>query len=233
MASPHVAGAVALFIEYYRGLRRTTRRSEPGAGQGRLPAVARDLAGNLDADGGTLGHPFDSKQGWGRMNLEAVLDPPEQRALLRRSRTSSRTRRGVVLDSLAARPGAAGADHAGLDRRAGPRPGRQHAGLEQRSRPGRRGRRPTYLGNIFGADGFSATGGAADFRNNTEGVFLPPGPEAITVRVVATNINSDGVPIVGDETDQDFALVCYNCAYAPRIGESSARRGGSSRTKSY
>ncbi|MFQ5653294.1 MAG: hypothetical protein ACE5GW_01010 [Planctomycetota bacterium] len=37
-------------------------------------AVAHDQAGHLDADGGVLGHPFDSKQGWGRMDLEAVVD---------------------------------------------------------------------------------------------------------------------------------------------------------------
>jgi len=33
--------------------------------------------------------------------------------------------------------------------------------------------------------------------------------------VQAANINSDGVPNFNDETDQDFALVCYNCAFAP------------------
>ena len=48
--------------------------------------------------------------------------------------------------------------------------------------------------------------------NNTEGVFLPPGAATtVTVRVVASNIPSDGVPNHGDDTDQDFALACYNC----------------------
>lgn len=37
--------------------------------------VAKDLAGNRDADGTILGHPFDSKQGWGRLDAAAVLDP--------------------------------------------------------------------------------------------------------------------------------------------------------------
>ena len=37
----------------------------------------------------------------------------------------------------------------------------------------------------------------------------------MTVRVVASNINSDGVPEVGDDTDQDFALACYNCYNEP------------------
>ena len=48
--------------------------------------------------------------------------------------------------------------------------------------------------------------------NNTEGVFLAPGAAgAITLRVLASNISSDGIPAVGDSTDQDFALACYNC----------------------
>jgi hypothetical protein len=50
--------------------------------------------------------------------------------------------------------------------------------------------------------------------NNTEGVFLRPGSAAsVSVHVLASNINSDGVPHQGDFTDQDFALVCYNCMY--------------------
>jgi hypothetical protein len=48
--------------------------------------------------------------------------------------------------------------------------------------------------------------------NNTEGIFLPPPlPSTATLQVLASNINSDGVPGQGDDTDQDFALVCYNC----------------------
>ena len=49
--------------------------------------------------------------------------------------------------------------------------------------------------------------------NNTEGVLIgPEAPGEYTVRVVASNINSDAIPDVGSATDQDFALVCYNCA---------------------
>ena len=33
--------------------------------------------------------------------------------------------------------------------------------------------------------------------------------------MAATDINSNGVPHFGDATDQDFALVCYNCALVP------------------
>ena len=41
----------------------------------------------------------------------------------------------------------------------------------------------------------------------------PQGAHAgsVTVEVLATDINSDALPHSGDATDQDFALVCYNC----------------------
>jgi hypothetical protein len=81
----------------------------------------------------------------------------------------------------------------------------------------------TYYGNTFGPDGWSITGGAADIKNNTEGVFLGPiPPGAATVRVVAANINSDGLPNSGDGTDQDFALVAYNAAEEPGFAISAA-----------
>jgi hypothetical protein len=34
----------------------------------------------------------------------------------------------------------------------------------------------------------------------------------MTVRVFGADISWDGIPNQGDTTDQDFALVCYNCA---------------------
>ena len=73
----------------------------------------------------------------------------------------------------------------------------------------------TYLGNWFSGR-WSTTGGTADAANNYEAVYLPAGttgPVAITV--TGANIAGNGVPNVGDGTDQDFALVCYNCLQTP------------------
>ena len=61
----------------------------------------------------------------------------------------------------------------------------------------------------------ATTGGSADTLNNAEGVFLEFPPANVTLRVLASNINSDGVPNFNDETDQDFALVCSNCLFTP------------------
>src|SRR5690606_9643077 len=73
----------------------------------------------------------------------------------------------------------------------------------------------TYLGNEFDQQ-WSVTGGSADTQNNYEAVFLPAGAASdLTITIDATNIAGDGVPANGTPTDQDFAIVCYNCARAP------------------
>ncbi len=70
----------------------------------------------------------------------------------------------------------------------------------------------TYLGNVFSGQ-WSTTGGSPDSANNYEAIFLPAGTSgAVQITVTGFNIAGDGVPNVGDATDQDFALVCYNCA---------------------
>ena len=68
-----------------------------------------------------------------------------------------------------------------------------------------------YRGNIFSGQ-WSTSGGTADTNNNYEAIFLPSGTtDPISVTVTAFNIAGDGIPNSGDDTDQDFALVCYNC----------------------
>jgi len=73
----------------------------------------------------------------------------------------------------------------------------------------------TYFGNEFSGE-WSVAGGSADAANNYEAIFLPAGTAgAIEITVTATNVAGDGVPNAGDATDQDFALVCYNCVQEP------------------
>ncbi|MCP4654680.1 MAG: S8 family serine peptidase [bacterium] len=210
MASPHVTGAVALFVEYYRDL--TGVDPSPALIKAAFLPVAHDLAGDRDADGAILGHPFDSKQGWGRLDLQAVVDPQvgvtyfdgpqlfgnsgEQWARPLIVVDPSRPLRLMLVWTDAPGHGLGGSTPA------------WNNDLDLVVEAGA----STYLGNSFAADGWSQTGGGADGRNNTEAVFLgPTAPAEVTVRVVAADINSDGVPGQGDGTDQDFALVCYNC----------------------
>ncbi|HQR38209.1 MAG TPA: S8 family serine peptidase, partial [Blastocatellia bacterium] len=79
-----------------------------------------------------------------------------------------------------------------------------------------------YRGNHFARD-VSTPGGAADSRNNVEGVWLPAGLGPMRVRVRARELGGDGIPGNGSPRDQDFALVVYNAveqpAPLPRVAE--------------
>ncbi len=224
MASPHVAGAVALFIEHYRNLvNDQSAEPSPALIKAAFLPVSRSLAGNLDADGGVLGHPFDNKQGWGRMDLEAVLtsDPIGTRYFDNPQVLDATGQEWTTTLSA-------------LDTN---QPMRMMLVWTDAHGHGLGGSTPawnndldliveangqTYYGNRIGANGFSMAGGTPDNKNNTEGVYLPAGTAAATITVRASNLNSDGIPGVGNQTDQDFALVVYNAALEPGFALSSA-----------
>jgi subtilisin family serine protease len=214
MSSPHVTGTAALLVEKWR----ISNGADPSPAmiKAELTVTAHDLAGNLDADGGLLGHPFDSKQGWGRLDAGALFDPPTERAVfdapLLLNETGEEWIFTLAVDSDAQPVRAmlvwTDAPGHGLG---GSTPAWNNDldliveanGLE-------------YPGNNFGGDGWSVAGITADVMNNTEGVFLPPASaEEITLRVRASNLNSDGVPGNKQPTDQDFALVVVNAIQAP------------------
>lgn len=216
MASPQVSGGVAMFIQYWRSLPDYVADPSPAMIKAAFTAVARNLAGRRDADNGTLGNPFDSKQGWGRFDLEAVVDPAlsvrywdnptvfdntgEEWTQTVSAEDPSQPIRIMLVWTDAPGHGLGGSTPA------------WNNNLDLIVEDGS----STYRGNVFAGSGWSTTGGAADTRNNTEGVFIgPTAPSAYNIRVVASNINSDGVPAAGDTTDQDFAVVCYNCALEP------------------
>ena len=213
MASPHISGAVAVFIEEYRKL--TGADPSPALVKAAFLAMARDLVGHLDADGNTLGHRYDSKQGWGRLDAGPVLDPQvpvfyyDSRYILDETGQfwSKVFRVGDPGEPLHLMLVWTDAPGHGLG---GTTPAWNNDLDLILEADGK-----TYRGNAFGSDGWSAAGGVADHKNNTEGIlFNSPLTSTLTVRVVASNISSDGVPGYGDDTDQDFALVCYNCTAA-------------------
>jgi hypothetical protein len=210
MASPQVTGSVALFIEYYRQL--YSADPSPALVKAAFLPVAHDLAGNRDADGGTLGHPFDSKQGWGRLDANAVLNPTpnitvnyfDQETLFTETGQTwvyplsdlgdLYNLRAMLVWTDAPGPGLGGETEAWVN------------DIDLALTVGS----DTFYGNNFGVNGLSTTGGSADGMNNTEGIFLNfLSSPSITFTISAANIASDGVPYNGDDTDQDFALVIY------------------------
>lgn len=216
MASPHVSGAVALFIEYFRGLPGFVADPSPALIKAAFLPVAHDLAGHLDADGITLGHPFDSKQGWGRMNLEAVVDPQvnvlyfDDPLVLNNTGEQWETTIFALDDTQPMRVMLVWTDAPGHGMGGSTPAWNNNLDLEVVSGT------DTYKGNDFGVDGWSIPGGVSDTMNNTEGVFIgPTASGAYTLRVIAADINSDGIPSIGSITDQDFAIACYNCVEQP------------------
>ncbi len=212
MASPHVSGAVALFIEKYR--QSFGADPSPALVKAAFLPVAHDLAGHLDADSNPMGHPFDSKQGWGRLDAAAVLDPSSNTTVIYIDQEHLFDSTGEIwsyslndigpyynLQAMlvwtdAPGPGTGGTTDAWVN------------DLDfTLSVNGKK-----YLGNDFDSNGFSIanSGHNADGMNNTEGIFLENQPAgSYTFTVTAAQIAGDGVPNTGDGTDQDFALVIY------------------------
>jgi len=215
-ASPQVSGGVALFIQYYRDHLGSAVDPSPALIRAAFLPVAHSLAGNLDADGGTMGHPFDSKQGWGRLDVEAVVAPPLPVQYFDDPMTFDESGEQWVQAVSAADPNQpirimlAWTDAPGHGLGGSTPAWNNDLDLSAKANG------LTYWGNDFGPAGWSIPSVTPDDRNNTEGIFIgPTATGQCVIRVRATNISSDGIPSVGDGTDQDFALVCYNCVIEP------------------
>ena len=206
MAAPHVTGAVALITQWWRNF---------NAGANPSPAMAKALLINGAVDMGVADIP-NNNEGWGRVNLNNVINPGVPVIYQDQATTFSATSQSV---SLQVRPAnltqplkvtlvwsdAPGAGSGGTTA----------AWVNDLDLTVLQGA-TTFRGNAF-ASGFSTPGGVADTRNNVENVYLQNPSGVYNVTVNAANIAGDGVPYNGDATDQDFALVCFNCALAPDL----------------
>lgn len=210
MAAPFASGAAVLITDWWQDQGRGI--PSPAMVKALLVNGAVDMAGGAGAGGNIP----NNNQGWGRLNLNNVIAPPvpalyfDQATLLTDlGQSFSLPPLVPVSASLPVKislvwsdaPGGIGAspnlvNDLDLEVTAG-------ASL--------------YHGNVFTA-GLSTTGGVADALNNLENVFLPAGGGVFSVTVQAANVAGDGVPYNGDTTDQDFALVIYNAAYAGNSG---------------
>ncbi len=217
MASPVATGASAVFIEKYRA-EHSGATPSPAMVKAAFTAAAKDLSGFNNADGGVMGHRPDRFQGYGRIDLDAVAKPAEDVLYFDQADAFTATGAAWTRTITPADPA---------------RPVRIMLAWTDAKGHGLGGTTPawvnnldltvtsdgaSYRGNVIGADGWSATGGSADDRNNLEGVFLSPaqldGP--ITLDVLAANITADALsPYTPGAPAQDFALVCYNCSEAP------------------
>ncbi len=203
MACPLVSGSAALIADWWE---------QEGWGVP-SPAMVKALLvnGAVDIAGGTgvNGNIPNNNQGWGRVNLDAVIRNglsnvyEDQQTLLTATGQSAVYTFLVPAAGQPAKVTLVWSDSAGA---AGASPALVN-NLDLVVVSGG----VTYRGNVF-SSGWSASGGTADTLNNVENVYIQSPGSDLTITVSATAVNGDGVPYNGDTTDQDFALVCTNCA---------------------
>lgn len=203
MAAPHVSGALAIATEWWRTF---------NGGANPSPAMAKALLVNSAVDMGTANRP-NSTEGWGRVNLERMIDPAAPVEYFDQAHVFGAAGESFELTVQPANPalpvqitlawndavGAIGANPALVN------------DLDLLVTDGA----TAYRGNVF-ANGWSSTGGTRDSRNNLENVYVQsPSGQAIVVRIDAINIAGDGRWGNADPTDQSFALICSNCVEEP------------------
>jgi len=214
MASPVVSGSVSLFWQQYK----ETYQLNPSSAliKAVFTVIAKNLNGYRDADGVIMGQAPDRKQGWGRIDLDAVINPEnkiwyyDQETIFTQSGEmwtqtlypddANKPIRLMLVWTDTAGAGLGGSSPAlvnDLDLSV-------MANVE------------LFKGNVFGTDAFSESGGDADRINNMEGIFLKPSQHngnGFEVSVMAANITGDALnPYDSQSPAQDFALVCYNCS---------------------
>ena len=203
MAAPHTAGTAAVLTQWYR---------DRNAGATPGPAMIKALLINGAKPMGAASIP-NTNVGWGRVDLPGSMGLDftssvlrDQSALLTSVGQVWEATYGVTDTSKPLKISLAWTDAAAAT---GANPALvNNLDLEVVTNG------QTYLGNVF-ASNVSTTGGSADSKNNTEGVFVANPGGSVTVRVKATNLPGDAVPGNATLTDQDFALVCRNCAEEP------------------
>jgi Mg-chelatase subunit ChlD len=237
MASPHVAGACALLIDWWRQT-RNGRTPSPALLKALLVATTESAQGGPGVAGG-LGAEPNNNVGWGRVSLEnALLQAPasdrgpklfvDQRHAFTaagqeytiRVAASDTTRPLRIALSWTDAAAAVGANPTLVN------------DLDLEVREIGTGR--LFRGNVLAA-GFSTTGGAADSLNNTEVVAVQNPAGVYEVSVVASAITASARTDIATPW-QDFALVIDNAevpAANPVSVISVLDRSGSMQTFGY
>ena len=208
-ATPEVSGAAALVRDWYqREHGGGSTAPSPALTKAILVNTASDLVGGENGKGSTMANVPNTDQGWGRVHMGRVLDSTV-RTYHDQAPTDLLGASGESVTHAYQVSDPAKPVKVTLAFTDTPGPTTGNAFVNDLDLVVDAGGR-TFKGNVF-AGGLSRTGGNADPRDNVESVFLPAGTTGrISVKVVGTSVGGNGVPNVGDATDQDFALVVSN-----------------------
>jgi hypothetical protein len=201
-AAPQIAGAAALFTQFWKN-------GHGGANPSPALAKAALLNSTVEMNGvGSTAPVPNGAEGWGRLNMKFMLNTGVPTKYVNQTvefanAGESTTLTGKVADvTKRVRVTLVWTDPPGVTNPA------LVNNLDLTVNIGG----TIYKGNVF-SGGNSTTGGSADTLNNVENVYLPAGIAAgtpVTITVTATAINGNGILGNADATDQHFALVAYN-----------------------
>jgi hypothetical protein len=210
-AAPQVAGAAAIFTQYWK-FRNGNVNPSPAMIKAAILNTGQEMNGS-----GTASPLPNTSEGWGRLNMKFMIDPTV--AIRRIDQTTVLTAPGDSLSFSGSIADASKPVRVALVWTDPPAAG-DPALVNDLNLSVTVGGTP-YKGNVF-SGGISITGGAFDTLNNVEMVRLPPGTPggtAATITVTAAALNGDGVLGNADLTDQHFALVVYNFGVVTHASE--------------
>jgi len=202
-AAPQVAGAAALFTDYWRS-------THAGANPSIALTKAAILLSGQEMNGVGTGTAIpNGNEGWGRLNMKLMFNTGVPRKYVNESTTLSApgeeiSYTGEIIDgSKPFRATLVWTDP----------PGVVDPSLVNNLDLTVTIGGTVYRGNVL-SGGLSVTGGVADIRNNVEQVWRSGETTGtpVTITVKATSLNGDGALGNGDTTDQHFALVVHNFA---------------------
>ncbi|MEO8572615.1 MAG: S8 family serine peptidase, partial [Pyrinomonadaceae bacterium] len=201
-AAPQVAGAAALFTQFWKN---------GHAGINPSPALIKAAVINTaqEMNGASTSAAIpNGAEGWGRLNMKYMLNTGVPTAYINQEVVYSNPGVGQVMIGTVADP----TKPVRITLVWTDPPASSDPALVNNLDLGVNVGGTFYRGNVF-SGGVSVPGGTGDSVNNVENIFLPAGIPAGTffsVGVSSVALNGDGVLGNADATDQHFALVAYN-----------------------
>ncbi len=214
MAAPHVAGACALLIEWWRD-RSNDKEPSTAMLKALLVNGAVDVVGGADRRGGNIANIPNNDQGWGRVSLENILlqAPATDRGpkiFMDQRHAFTANNQEYLIRVAAADIGRPMRITLVWSDAPAPVPppatGDLINNLDLEVTELATGN--VFKGNVFN-NGFSITGGAFDALNNVECVYLQNPQGTYEVRVLAQSVTQSARSDIATPW-QDFAMVLDN-----------------------